>query len=114
MTGFPFSAKNAVLADGYPSDDREALRSFAVLLYVRRFDLTCLMISVVHTISDVVSSNPSTKPLQQDERSTMFISTLTVPAEAMNTVTRDARGVDTACGEISAECRPARTVDFAV
>jgi len=54
-TGFPFSEKIAVLADGYPGDDREALRSFAVLHDVRRFDLTCIRISVVHTISDAMS-----------------------------------------------------------
>lgn len=36
---FLFSERFAVLADGHPGDDREALRSFAVLHDVRRIDL---------------------------------------------------------------------------
>jgi hypothetical protein len=40
--GFSFSEKFAVLADGYPGDDREALRSFTVLHDVRRFDLASI------------------------------------------------------------------------
>ncbi|KAI9464058.1 hypothetical protein BJY52DRAFT_883715 [Lactarius psammicola] len=54
------------------------------------------------------------RPLRPKEQPTTFISTLTVPTEVMNTVTRDTRGGDTACGENSAECRPAKTVDYAV
>ncbi len=67
------------------------------------------------TISDIVSSNA--QPLQPDERPTTFISTLTVPTEAMvmYTRTRDARVGGVASGEIvAAECGPARTVEFAV
>ncbi len=80
---------------------------------MRRFDLACITISVVHTISDAVSSNA--QPLQLDERPTTFISTLTVPTEAMYTRTRGTRGGDSARSEIAAERGPAaRTVDFAV
>src|SRR6266702_3738395 len=109
-TGFPFSENSAVLVPGCPSDDWEALRSFALLHDVRRLDVVC--VSVVHTISDLMSSNA--QPLQPDERPTTFISTLTVPAEFMYTQTRNARVGDVACGEIAAECGPARTLDFPV
>jgi hypothetical protein len=37
-TGFPFSDQSEVLASGRTADDREALRSFTVLLDVRHFD----------------------------------------------------------------------------
>ncbi len=92
------------------SDDWEALRSFALLHDVRRLDVVC--VSVVHTISDLMSSNA--QPLQPDERPTTFISTLTVPAEFMYTQTRNARVRDVACGETATECGPARTLDFPV
>ncbi|KAH9034198.1 hypothetical protein EDB85DRAFT_1889857 [Lactarius pseudohatsudake] len=44
------------------------------------------------------------QPLQPDERPTTFMSTLTVPAEGMYTVTRSARGGDVAFSENPAEC----------
>ncbi|KAH9077733.1 hypothetical protein EDB83DRAFT_1509094 [Lactarius deliciosus] len=49
------------------------------------------------------------RPLQPDERPTAFMSTLTVPTvtEVVYTLTRDARGGDAACGEISAGCKSA-------
>jgi hypothetical protein len=106
-TGFPFSEKIAVLAIGYPGDGCEALRSFAALHDVRRFDLVC--ISLIHTISDAMSSNA--RPLQLEERPSVFISTFTVPAEA---ITREARGRDVAYSDISAECESKTTVGFAV
>jgi hypothetical protein len=44
-TAFPFSEQTTGLADGYPARDpardREALRSFALFLDVRHFDLAC-------------------------------------------------------------------------
>lgn len=48
-------------------------------------------------------------PLQPDERPTAFMSTLTVPTVTgvVHTLTRDARGGDAACGEISAGCKSA-------
>jgi hypothetical protein len=112
-TDFLFSERIAVLVAKYPGDDREAVRYFAVLHDVRRFDLAC--ISVVHTISDVVSSNA--RYLQPDEHPTSFMSTLTIPMEVMHTRSRDARGGDDANGEIvdaDSECGPAKTVEFAV
>ncbi|KAI9448980.1 hypothetical protein BJY52DRAFT_1364182 [Lactarius psammicola] len=54
------------------------------------------------------------QPPQPDERPTTFISTLTVPAEAVYTFTRDARGGEVSRGETAAVRGPARTVDFAV
>ena len=111
-TGFLFSERIAVLGVEHPGDDREALRSFTVLHYVCRFDLA--FISVVHAISDVVSSNAL--PLQPDEHPTTFMSTLTIPMDVMNTRTRDTRGGgDDTCSEIVAvECGPVKTVEFAV
>jgi hypothetical protein len=109
-TGFLFSERIAVLVAEYPGDDREALPSFTVLHYVRRSD-PC--VSVVHTISDVVSSNA--QPLRPDEHPSTFMSTLTIPMEVMHTRTRDARGGDDASSEIvAAECGPAKVVAFAV
>ncbi|KAH9162354.1 hypothetical protein EDB89DRAFT_2026150 [Lactarius sanguifluus] len=51
----------------------------------------------------------NTRPLQPDERPTAFMSTLTVPTvtEVVHTLTRDARGGDAVCGEISAGCKSA-------
>ena len=109
-TSFPFSEKVAVLADGYSGHDREALRSFAALHDVRRFDFTRVL--VIHTIYDIVSSNA--QPLQPDEQPTGFISTLTVPAEVVYILTRDAPGGEVVCRDISAESRSATTVDSAV
>ncbi|KAI9438295.1 hypothetical protein H4582DRAFT_2129267, partial [Lactarius indigo] len=43
------------------------------------------------------------RPLQPDEQPTTFISTFTVPTEVVHTLTRDARGGDATCGQISAE-----------
>ncbi|KAH8988974.1 hypothetical protein EDB86DRAFT_2944821 [Lactarius hatsudake] len=54
------------------------------------------------------------QPLQLDERPTMFVSTLTVPAEGMYTVTQSIRGGDVTFSENPAECEQARTVDSAV
>ena len=56
------------------------------------------------------------QPLQLDEGSTTFVSTLTVPTEVMYTFTRDARRGDISCGEIQIDTGPgtARMVDFAV
>ncbi len=109
-TGFSFLETFAALDIGSPADQREALCSFAVLHDVRRLGIAC--ISVVHTISDVVSSNAE-KP-QPAERSTTLISTLTVPTELLHTFTRDARGGDVSRGEIAAARGPPRPVDFAV
>jgi hypothetical protein len=85
---FLFSERFAVLADGHPGDDREALRSFAVLHDVRRFDL--VSISLFALISDAVSSNA--QPLQSDRLPSAFISTLTVPADVMYLRSRGTRG----------------------
>ncbi|KAI9448975.1 hypothetical protein BJY52DRAFT_1216096 [Lactarius psammicola] len=53
-------------------------------------------------------------PPRPDERPTTILSTLTVPAEAMYTISREARGRDVARSDITAERGTARTVDFAV
>ncbi|KAI9448969.1 hypothetical protein BJY52DRAFT_293452 [Lactarius psammicola] len=47
------------------------------------------------------------RPLHPDEPPATFISTLTVPAEAMYTVTRSARRGDAACGENTGQARTA-------
>ncbi|KAI9433971.1 hypothetical protein H4582DRAFT_959850 [Lactarius indigo] len=52
--------------------------------------------------------------LQPYERPTTLISTLTLPAEVMCTLTRNARVGDLTYGEIAAECGAARTLDLAV
>jgi hypothetical protein len=113
-TEFPFSGKFEVLAESYSGDDREALRSFIVLHDVRRFDLAC--ISVICTISDVMSSNAQALggPRQSDEQPSPFVSTLTVPAEVLCTLTLDARVGDLACSEFSSGHGPAWSVDLAV
>ncbi|KAI9457767.1 hypothetical protein BJY52DRAFT_453540 [Lactarius psammicola] len=54
------------------------------------------------------------QPIQPDEGPTTIVSTLTVPAEVMLALTRNARVGDVARGEIAAECGPARTLDSAV
>ncbi|KAH9034206.1 hypothetical protein EDB85DRAFT_2144478 [Lactarius pseudohatsudake] len=54
------------------------------------------------------------QPLQPDERPTTFMSTLTVPAEGVYTVTRSARGGNVVFSQNPAECEQARTVDSAV
>ena len=110
VADFLFSENIAVLADGYPDDNREALRSFIVAHNVRRFDLA--RISVIHTISDAISSNA--QGLNPDEQpTTLPVSTLTVPT-GVNTLTPDARWGGVACGQISAECSPVTTIAFAV
>ena len=111
MTSFPFSESIAVLVISFANDDREALRSFSTLHAVRRFDLTFIL--VIHAICDIGSSNAQS--LKPHEQPTTFISALTVPAEAMYIRTRDARGEDTASGDLEtvAERGKART-DFAV
>lgn len=45
-TDFPSSERTAVLVTGHPGDDREAIRSFAVLYDVRRFDIVYIPIIV--------------------------------------------------------------------
>lgn len=89
---FLFSGRFAELADGHPGDDWEALRYFAVLHDVRRFDL--VSISIFLSFSDLVSSNA--QPLQSDRLP--FISTFTVPADVMYLRSRNTRG-----GEITHE-----------
>ena len=110
--GSPFSENIAVLGNGFPGDDREALRSFSAVHAVRRFDLTCIL--VIHAIRDIGSSNA--QPLQSHEQPATLIPTLTVPAEFVYTRTRDARGGNIASGDLEtvAERGQARTVDFAV
>ena len=101
------------MADGSPGDDREALRSFAILPNVRCFELACT--SVVHTVSDLVPSNA--QPLkQQNERRTMFASTLTVPPiETENSHTWDVRVGGNACSEMAiASYGHEKTVGYAV
>ena len=101
------------MADSSPGDDREALRSFAVLPNVRCFEFACT--SVVHTVSDLVSSNA--QPLKQlDERHTNFASTLTVPPmEPENSHTWDARVGGNACSEMAiASYGHEKTIGYAV
>jgi hypothetical protein len=109
LTDFPFSERIAVLVASHPGDDREAVRSFAVLYDVRRFDIV-----YIPTIFDVVSSNAP--PPQRDGHHATFISTLTIPMDVMNTHTRDAQvGDDASCSEAVAEENGAtKTVGFAV
>lgn len=111
LTTFSFSGRFGVLAQGFPGNDWEALRSFAFLHDVRHFYLA--YISVVYTMSNVVYSNARTLggPLHPDEPPTTFISTLTVPTEVF---TRDARVGDVTCSEIAAGHGPVRTIGFAV
>ena len=92
------------------TDDREALRPFSVLYDVRRFDIFCFRWFTL----TLMASN--FQPLQPDEGSTTFVSTLTVPTEVLYTFTRDARRGDISCGEIQIGTGPgtARMVDFAV
>lgn len=101
------------MADSSTGDDWEALCSFAVLHNVRRFELACT--SVVHTISDIVSSNGQRLQLP-DERPTMFPSTLTAPPmETMNSHTRNARVGGDACSEMAiADYGHEKTIVYAV
>ncbi|KAH9060672.1 hypothetical protein EDB87DRAFT_1683368 [Lactarius vividus] len=75
--------------------------------------VTHAMIGKLYVLSLFYMINAK-QPLQPDERPTTFMSTLTVPAEAMYTVTRSARGGDVAFSEQPTECEQARTVDSAV
>ncbi|KAH9175773.1 hypothetical protein EDB89DRAFT_2066355 [Lactarius sanguifluus] len=75
--------------------------------------VTHAMIGKLYVLSLFYMINAK-QPLQPDERPTTFVSTLTVPAEGMYTVTRSARGGDVAFSENPAECEQARTVDSAV
>ena len=113
-TGFTFSGRSEVLAEGHPSGDWEALRSFAFLHDVRCFYLARIFVTL--TMSDVVSRNTRTLggPLQSDEQPTTFRSTLTVPTEVLSTFTRDTRGEDIVCCEMAARHEPPCTVEFAV
>ena len=117
-SGSPFSDYNSVLAGGCPGYDREALRSFAVLLDVRHvgpcFHIACT--STVHAISNFVSSNAQSLR-QLDERPMIVASTLTVPMEA-GTVLTVARGTEVGgdhCSEIDvADYGVEKRVGFAV
>ena len=107
---FSFLDTITTLDAGCPADDREALRSFAVLHGVRCAPIKYhLYFGGSHAISGVVYSNAQS--LQPDEYPTAFMSTLTVPTEVLY---RDARGGDVARGEIVAGRGLTRTVDFVV
>jgi len=54
------------------------------------------------------------QPFRSDEHPATFMSTLTVPAEAMYTFTGEARGREARCNDTGAECGTARTVEVAV
>jgi hypothetical protein len=45
ITGFPFSGRSEVLAEGYPGGDWEALRSFTFLHDVRCFYLARILVT---------------------------------------------------------------------
>lgn len=73
--------------------------------------------SMIHAISDVMSSNALQHlPLQHpDEQSIMCISTLPTQTEAMNTLTQEARvGGDTCGGSVVAEYEHEKTIGYAV
>lgn len=105
----PLSDKFSVLAAIFPADYRKALRSFYVLHDVGPLDIAYDY--VVRNIAHIICSN--SQPLHLGEQPTTFISTLTLPAEAMCTYTLEALGRETRCSD-SAEERTPSTVDFAV
>ena len=107
---FLFSENIAVLAAGYPGDDREALRSLVVAHDVRRFGFACIL--VIYTIFDAMSSNAQF--LQLDgQPTTLPVTTLTVPS-GVHTLTPGVRWGAVVCGQISTKCSLVTTKALAV